>query len=103
MFIGANDGFLYALDSSNGSLIWEIKIDGMVRSTPIVWKNLVFIGSDDGYLTALDQNFGDIIWRYRTGDAIVAGPIIYDSKLYVGSLDRRVHAFQLEQIIQNGN
>jgi outer membrane protein assembly factor BamB len=75
----------------------------MIRSTPIVWKNLVIIGSDDGYLTALDQNLGEIIWRYRTGDAIVAGPTIYDSKLYVGSLDRRVHAFQLEQIIQNGN
>jgi len=74
-------GFLRALNSLTGDLVWEIP----VHSPP--WAGLmstagglVFSGTTDGDFFAADAETGDVLWRFQTGGRIYANPITYLSE-----------------------
>ena len=75
--------------------MWRFQTEGIVRSSPVMWENLVFVGSDDGSVYGVDRITGRSVWSYHTGDAIAAGPTVADGTLFVGSTDRRLYAFSL--------
>jgi outer membrane protein assembly factor BamB len=75
--------------------VWQHQTQDIVRSSPVVWQDLVFVGSDDGYLYGLGRETGEAVWRYRTGGAIAAAPVAYGERLFVSSTDRRLHAFDI--------
>jgi outer membrane protein assembly factor BamB len=52
VYIGSEDGNLYALSEKDGSLKWKYKTDGMV-STPAVANDMVYFGSHDFNVYAL--------------------------------------------------
>src|ERR1043166_5592066 len=47
VFIGSDDGNLYALDFATGKKLWEFKTGDAVESSPLVLGGKVFIGSTD--------------------------------------------------------
>ena len=74
VFIGSNDGNVYALNATNGSKIWSFKTAGHVESSPLFLDGKIFIGSSDGFLYALDAKSGQQIWKYETSDKILGAP-----------------------------
>jgi outer membrane protein assembly factor BamB len=54
VFVGSDDGKLYAFGSLDGTLEWTGATGGPVRSSPAVAGGLVYVGSDGGNLYAFD-------------------------------------------------
>jgi len=96
VFIGSNDGKLYALNKNTGEKIWSFQTEGSVVSSPIVYKDTVFFGSWDGKLYALSVDNGEIKWSLATGWGVVSTPIVLDETVYFGSLDNNFYAVDIE-------
>ncbi|MFA5309061.1 MAG: PQQ-binding-like beta-propeller repeat protein [Dehalococcoidales bacterium] len=52
LYVGGQDGHLYALDKADGSLLWDHDLGSPVRSSPALDNGMLFIGCDDGVLYA---------------------------------------------------
>ncbi len=91
--------FVYALNSSDGSVQWSFPIDGTPSaSSPAVADDIIYFGLDDGYVYALDAFNGTLIWSYKTGGCIQSSPAISDGLLFVGSNDGNLYSIGYPQI-----
>ena len=77
LYIGSEDGNLYAIDEKTGKTHWKFKTGGAVHSSPAVFKNTVYIGSFDGYYYAIDTKTGRVKWKFKTGGEKWFGEIGY--------------------------
>ena len=81
LFFGADNGYVYCLDSQTGDEVWSFKtgehiLGKGIFSTPIVVNNLMYIGSYDGNLYALNKDTGEQVWIYAEADWIGSSPCI---------------------------
>jgi len=97
VFISDDMGYVYAFDSSTGSMIWENKIgDKIDISSPTISGSLLFIGTrdfDESAFFALDEISGEILWKYKIGNSVTAPPSIADGMMLCGSDDWYMYAF----------
>jgi multiple sugar transport system substrate-binding protein len=91
VFVGSNDGNVYALDQHTGAHIWNYSTGSAVMSSPAVADGKVYVGSNDSKVYALDQYTGAHIWNYTTGGWITSSPAVADGKVFVGSFDGKVY------------
>ncbi len=97
VFVGADNGYLYALNFQNGSNLWSFKTDGPIESSPLVLDGVVYFGSSDNFVYALDAEKGTLKWKYETGDKVLGGPNHTQSPdgkqqwIVVGSYDFKLH------------
>jgi polyvinyl alcohol dehydrogenase (cytochrome) len=96
LFVGGDDGTVYALDPASGCAHWTFNAAGAVRSGVVVgrWKAgdtvaapLVFFGDVLGHEYALDARTGKRVWS-RSVDThpnatLTAAPALHDGVLYV--------------------
>jgi len=54
IYIGSDDGKLYALDADNGAMLWEFQTGDKIISSPAVADGVVYVGSYDGTLYAIE-------------------------------------------------
>ncbi|MGB3082666.1 MAG: PQQ-binding-like beta-propeller repeat protein, partial [Candidatus Omnitrophota bacterium] len=55
VYVGSEDGFLYALDKESGDLKWKFQTGSAVNSSPAVSGDTVYVGSEDGYVYAVQK------------------------------------------------
>lgn len=89
VFVGSEDGNVYALDSATGCLWWRFKASTTVKTAISVGKNgdLAFFGDTNGFVYALKVADGTQVWRVRP-DAhpaarITGSPLLVENRLYV--------------------
>jgi PQQ-dependent dehydrogenase (methanol/ethanol family) len=75
---GTHDGYLVALDASNGNLIWDralvdmTKHEGGFTMAPVVFEDLIIIGPAGselgvkGWVGAFKLSNGEQVWRFNT-------------------------------------
>lgn len=95
VFIGSDDGKLYALSLKTGGLAWSFTTSNAVEAAPLVLDGAVFIGSTDDNLYALNAATGALKWKYAT-DAKIPGAANYfrtgnAARILVGSHDNKLH------------
>ncbi|HEY4024885.1 MAG TPA: PQQ-binding-like beta-propeller repeat protein, partial [Candidatus Dormibacteraeota bacterium] len=103
VYVGAGDGFEYALDATTGARIWRTFLG--VTTTPncdppsmgiasaaAVQNGVVYVGGGDAYWYALDARTGAVLWRVFTGDNSATGghynwssPLLYNGFAYIGT------------------
>ncbi len=97
VYISDTSGYVYALDSTDGTLIWENKIGNCIDiSSPTISGGLIFIGTRDGSngaFFALEESTGEILWKYTIGASITAPPSIVDGMMLCGTDDWDMYAF----------
>ncbi|MEF8827254.1 MAG: PQQ-binding-like beta-propeller repeat protein, partial [Halapricum sp.] len=54
VYVGSNDGNVYALDADDGTERWTFQTGQRVRSSPAVTSDAVYVGSADAYVYAID-------------------------------------------------
>jgi polyvinyl alcohol dehydrogenase (cytochrome) len=92
VFVGAQDGSLYALDAATGCVHWVTMVQAEVRSgitvAEVGGKPTVFFGDSSGFIYALDGETGKQIWKLQPDEhpasKATATPVFYQGKLYVG-------------------
>lgn len=70
LLIHTSNGFLQALNSETGSLIWQTYLDVPPlslrgQSMPTIDHNIVFVGDSHGYVNAVALKNGLLIWKQR--------------------------------------
>ncbi|MCC5998532.1 MAG: PQQ-binding-like beta-propeller repeat protein, partial [Thermofilum sp.] len=94
VYVGAGDGSLYALNASNGKLLWKYTTGGPIVASPIVSLNgIVYVGSTDGRIYALDAKNGELVWSDNTGASIEVTPVLDNGMLFVCSSDGTIRAY----------
>src|SRR5947208_11210331 len=74
VYIGSDDGNMYALDAKTGTSLWSSPTGSPIGSSPAVVNGVVYIGSDDDNMYALDAKTGASLWSYPTGGFINSSP-----------------------------
>lgn len=116
VFIGSDDGSLYAIHAETGKQKWSYQTGGVVRSRPALDDanpdNYLYFASDDGFLYGLNSADGTLFWRVDIGnvtdrsvreeigsspaptgyDYVQSSPALSGGIVYVGSADGSVHA-----------
>jgi outer membrane protein assembly factor BamB len=84
VYIGARDGFLYAIDRPTGRMKWRYDHEiSWINAPPALAHGLVYAGSSDGhFLQAVDAASGAERWRAPSqnivwGAAAIAGLTVY--------------------------
>ena len=91
VYIGSNDGKLYALNAITGVKLWDFKTEGGL-SSPAVVDGVVYIGSADKKVYAINAANGVKLWEFKTGNSVQSSPAVEKGVLYIGSNDGKVYA-----------
>ena len=96
LFVGSQDGTLYALDFATGCVRWRFAAAAEIRSSPTLetWragdvhaKPRLWFGDFNGNAYALDAQTGTLLWKTRVDDhprlTITGSPRYYSGRLYV--------------------
>jgi outer membrane protein assembly factor BamB len=84
VYIGARNGFLYALDAATGAERWRFdhKVS-WVNTSPAVSDGLVYAASSDGrFIQAVDAATGAERWRVTTNVAVWTSPVVGRDYVY---------------------
>jgi outer membrane protein assembly factor BamB len=100
VFYGTDTGSIRALNSNDGSTIWEQQLGGAVYYAPEILEGRLFAGCSDGSVYALEASSGRHLWSYRVGTVdrripvfgrivstwpILGGVVARDGKVYAAA------------------
>jgi outer membrane protein assembly factor BamB len=132
VYVGSNDGKLYAIDQQTGSEKWHFTTQARIPSSPAVANGLVYFGSYDGNFYAVNLATGKLQWKFsNTGerryaathlhgslpvgetmpdpfDVYLSSPAVWNGAVYFGSGDGNVYSLDavsgaLQWKFQTGN
>jgi len=93
VFVGADTGFVYAIDAATGCVYWSFRANAGVRSAIVVGKGdashpyLAYFGDVKANVYAVDAETGAKVWSDRVDTHPVArvtgAPTLVDDRLYV--------------------
>jgi polyvinyl alcohol dehydrogenase (cytochrome) len=88
VYVGSNDGTIYALDAASGCIYWMYQAKAMVRDAVVIGPgHRAYIGDLESNFYALDSNTGKLIWQKKLDDQaftrITGTAKFYDGRLYV--------------------
>lgn len=92
VYVGSDDGNLYALHAENGTERWWFPTGSGIYSSPAVVDGVVYVGSFDDNVYAVDAESGTERWRFPTGSGVSSDPALVDGVVYVGSQDANLYA-----------
>ena len=75
---------IYALDKTNGRLLWHFGTMGATMPTPAIAKGRLFFTTGSGDIYAINATSGRKLWIQRTGGvANMSDPAVYHGHVYV--------------------
>ncbi|MGA3091616.1 MAG: PQQ-binding-like beta-propeller repeat protein [Terriglobales bacterium] len=89
LFVGSEDGTVYALDSASGCLWWSFKASATVKSAISIGNNgnTAFFGDTNGTVYAVKVADGSVVWKVRPDShpaaRITGSPLLVGTRLYV--------------------
>lgn len=101
-YVGAWDGYEYAINTTTGAVIWSTFLGVTtvpvcnppkpgITSSATVANGVVYVGGGDSNWYALDAATGAVLWSVPTGDNSATGghynfasPLIYNGFAYIG-------------------
>ncbi|RME28945.1 MAG: hypothetical protein D6798_01245 [Deltaproteobacteria bacterium] len=108
VFIGAYDGWIYALDAADGSLLWDRHLGDSIGASPVLYQGHVLMaveyGAPDGRVFVLRQSDGRKVYvTPRLGDHPHSSVTVDPTRgwFFVGANNGRFSAFDLveEQLV----
>ena len=116
IYVGSEDGSIYAIDAATGAQRWRRPTGGPVSASPAIDRGLVYVGSADGRFYALSASTGAPQWKFATSgerhfaakglhgwppksqttsdpfDMYLSSPVVANGSVYFGSGDGNVYA-----------
>ena len=116
VFIGSDDGNVYAIDAASGQQRWMQTTGGPVAATPAVADGRAYVGSYDGKFYAFNAKTGALLWKFSTGgerrfeakglhgmqprqqtfadpyDVFLSSPVVAQGAVFFGSGDGHLYA-----------
>ena len=96
LYLGAQDGNVYALNATTGTLLWKYHAGYEVEFAPAVANGVVYEGSDDGNIYALNANTGALIWKTSIGSCAASSPSVGAGLVFVSPCDAITAIYALD-------
>ena len=113
IFIGSDDGHLYAVNFADGRQVWAFPAGSAVQAPPLLVNNAVFAGTVDGLFYALDAGAGGLLWKVQTDGKILASASVAarrdgPARILIGSYDFKLRCLDAEKgatnwLFESGN
>lgn len=87
VYVGSDDGNVYALDASAGAELWSFATGGAVESSPTVVDGVLYVGSDSNKVFALDASTGTQLWAITREGRVLSSPTVASGIVLVGSFE----------------
>jgi outer membrane protein assembly factor BamB len=92
VYIGSDNGVLYALNASTGAKLWSYTIpfgggnnaQAVISSSPAVANGVVYFGALDHNVYAVNASTGALLWSYTTGNDVFSSPAVANGVVYIG-------------------
>ncbi|WP_457913800.1 outer membrane protein assembly factor BamB [Candidatus Gillettellia adelgis] len=62
LYVSSEKAVVYALNITNGRIIWQSRVAGEAISYPVISSGIVLIHTSNGYLQALNESDGMVAW-----------------------------------------
>ncbi len=95
IFVGSGT-ILSALNIETGQPQWQVSLDGLIESAPVIAQNRVLVSSQDWNLYAFDVETRQEVWRFKTNDWLVASPLVVEDTVYFGGNDKTFYAVDVQ-------
>lgn len=89
LFVGSEDGTVYALDSATGCIWWTYKASATVKTAISIGNqgSTAFFGDTNGIIYALKQEDGSLLWKVHADShpaaRVTGSPLLVGARLYV--------------------
>ncbi|MFM4940423.1 outer membrane protein assembly factor BamB [Aeromonas enteropelogenes] len=95
LFLGSENGVVYALNEENGEVLWQTSVPGEVVASPAVEDGRVVVLTTSGRLVALDTDEGKLQWSLSEEQPPLTlrstgAPIITNGAVIYGRADGKV-------------
>ena len=109
LFVGTNDGRMYAFERESGKQRWMFKVPGFgAVTTPIVLNGTVMFGCENGVFYCLNGSTGKVVWEFNAdipdlyrgggpcgrGEAIYSTPATNGVQVYFAANSGSVHCIE---------
>ncbi len=101
LFVGSNEGWVFAMNADTGAPIWKTKLEGSrpgdgrgggaINSSVTVSGGRVYVAVSRGgspYLAALSEATGKLLWTRdidnQAGGDVYASPVVFDGMVFEG-------------------
>ena len=100
IFIGTEDGGLFALNAQTGKLVWKSQVEGEIIAAPAVDSGIVVVNTVSGVVKAFDANTGKQKWRIEQEVPPLslrgtAAPVIASGGVLIGSAAGQLSVYML--------
>jgi outer membrane protein assembly factor BamB len=90
IFLGTENGDIFALDAESGALVWQVKIKGEVITPPAFDSGVLVVNTASGILKALDASTGEELWKVEQDVPAltlrgISSPVIASGGVLVGT------------------
>lgn len=102
VFIGSENGDIYALDAQTGELAWQGKVKGEIINAPAIDTGILVVNSASGVLQAFNATTGDELWKVEQDVPALtlrglSSPVIASGGVLVGKANGDVSVYLLEK------
>lgn len=95
LYVGTFGNQVLAVDSQNGSIIWETPTNNFVWGGLVLASEQLYVTDLSGMVYSIDANTGGINWQFQADGAITGSPLVTDDTIYVGTEDGNFYAINL--------
>ncbi len=96
VYLGADNGDVYCLDSASGKQIWKFTARSSVLGSPAQLNQYLVFADIKGWIYCLDTSTGSRIWETRLGNTFYAGPLIAEGSVLIGNTNGNFYCLNLE-------
>jgi len=101
VFIGNENGDIYALDAQTGKLIWQSKVKGEVIARPAIDSGILVVNTVSGVIKAFNATTGEDLWEVEQEVPPLSlrgtsTPVIASGGVLVGSASGNLNVYILE-------
>ncbi len=86
------EGQLYALDITDGSVLWETSRNGAGAGAPLVQNGLVYWTGTDGDILVYDVETGESTWEFKNDASLPRSPVAASGNIFAGGQDGYLYA-----------
>jgi outer membrane protein assembly factor BamB len=89
VYVGSNDGNVYALDAKSGMTKWSVAAGGRISGSAAVVGGVVYMSVQKIGLLALNTADGAELWRYGTNTFCGGSPVVVRGAVVFGTGNKR--------------
>ncbi len=92
IYAGSKDHNVYAIDASDGSVLWQYLAEHEIVGTPAVDEDgNIYVGSKDDYLYCLNPD-GTLKWKFKLISDVITSPVIAPLNIVIVPAIGRLYA-----------